>query len=128
MASFAYTAVMLAGALALTQAGVAILAVRALRRKGLMPMPPSQMSEESVLRSMLSRFFTPILFGILSLTFAGSMTASPLGRALCLGMSMHFALVSWSYLRSPEMRAAGPYIGTYVAVGASILYLLAVLA
>lgn len=47
------------------------------------------------------------------------------GVSLSVGMGVFFALRGWAYARSPEMKAAGTYIGTYVSFAASGYYVVA---
>ena len=70
---------------------------------------------ESIRLFALPNAFVAAFFGVLSLGFTEALYSTHLGIALCAGMGIYFALRGWAYARSREMRAAGSYIGTYIA-------------
>jgi hypothetical protein len=92
------------------------------------PLPNVSIAPESVRLFALPNTFIPLLFGILPLGFSEAMVTTPLGVSLCTGMGIFFALRGWAYARSREMKAAGPYIGTYVAFAAAGCYVVAAIA
>lgn len=120
------TIVLVAGVIALITSLLSFTGGRALERQGAPPQVP--MSKASMRLFNLPRSFVPAFFGIISIAFPGALTESTLGLTLCWGMGVFFALQGWAYARSPEIRALGPYIGTYLAFGAGACYLVAALA
>ena len=117
------TLAIIAGILALLFAAVTIHAARAVTTEP--PIASTPIDPESVKRFGVPNIFVPILFGVLSLGFSEPLVTTQLGIALCFGMGIYFGLRGWAYARSPELRAAGPYIGTYLVFVASSCYLAA---
>jgi len=74
----------------------------------------------------MSGLFAPAMFGLISVVHAEALVSTALGASLCLGMSVYFFLSGWAYHRAPEMQAAAPYVGTYLAFGSAFLYAVAV--
>ena len=92
------------------------------------PLPKVSIAPESMRLFALQNTFVPILFGALSLGFSDALIETPLGLALTVGMGVFFALRGWAYARSPEMKASGPHLGTFVAFAAAGCYLMAAIA
>lgn len=117
------TLAIIAGVLSLVFATLLIRGARSAAVKP--PLPNVSITPESLRLFSLPNTFVPLLFGVLSLGFSEALVTTPLGVALCTGMGIFFALRAWAYSRSREMKAAGPYIGTYVAFAAAGCYVVA---
>jgi len=118
--------VLIAGVVALILAALSVTGFRAAQQQGVVP--PLPYSQDTQRLFNLPQLFVPVFFGLISVVFPTALTSTALGAALCVGMAIYFALQGWAYLRSPEMRQAGPYIGTYLAFSASTCYVIGALA
>ena len=109
-----------AGVLALVSALVNIGGVlEAIARPAL---PNLSITAVSIRGFAISNAFIPIFFALLSLAFSDDLIGTPLGIALCTGMSVYFALRGVAFATSPEIRAGGPFILTYVLLAAAACY------
>ena len=113
----------IAGVLSLVFATLLIHGVRSAAHDR--PLPSVSIAPESVRLFSFASTFVPVLFGLLSLGFKEELVTTHLGLALCSGMGIFFALRGWAYACSRELKAAGPYIGTYVAFAAAGCYAVA---
>jgi hypothetical protein len=113
--------ILIAGILALIQSAVTITGSRAAERQGIFPnLPFSKVSHRLF---NLPTLFIPIFFGAISVAYPTAIVTTSLGASLCVGMAVYFALKGLAYALSPEIRAAGPYIGTYLAFASAGCYL-----
>jgi hypothetical protein len=117
------TLAIIAGVLSLVFATLLIQGARSAATNP--PLPNISIAPESLRLFSLPNTFVPILFGLLSLSFSNELVTTPLGVSLSAGMGVFFALRGWAYARSREMKAMGPYIGTYVAFAAAGCYVVA---
>jgi hypothetical protein len=86
------------------------------------PLPKASIAAASVRGFTISNAFPPVLFGVLSLVFPHDLVETDMGMSLCAGMAIYFGLRGWAFAISPEIRAGGPYLGTYALLLAAVCY------